>query len=150
MRHFLVRTLVWWLIGYLVVSTVNGILTLGLGMLLEGEHGEAAYDIAYGRTRVAHMLVGVAGWTWAALRLRRSLGHTAHAATSTLAVVGIWVAISVIVDAVLFVGLLADTPAGAPADVFYLDNQPWTSLYYVAVAAGPLLAAAWPARPQVS
>lgn len=130
----------WWLVGYLAITLVNGFLTLGLGMALEAEHGDAAYDLAYERTVAAHMLVGLAAWVMCAWGLWGQLGQNRRTWRTVALVSTLWLGLAATVDAVIFVGLLADTPAGAPADTFYIDNQPWTGLYYAAVVAGPPIA----------
>lgn len=134
------RLLAWWLAAYLLIALVNAGMTLGLGAYLAGTRGDAGYDLAYRWTVPLHLLVTLAAFSWAALRLWRPLPPGRLTGRLAVEASAIWAGLAVLVDAILFVGLLAETPAGAPADVFYVDNQPWTTLYYLAVAAGPAVA----------
>lgn len=129
--------MLWWLGGYVALTAVNSLLTLGYGLLLASSRGEAGFDLAYERTVGAHMAIGVALWILIALGLWRGSSEAERTGWSSALVAVVWLVVAVLVDAVVFVGLLADTPAGAPAEVFYVQNQPWTALYYVAVAIGP-------------
>lgn len=139
----LLRSLLWWMAGYVVITVVNSSLTLGYGFVLASSHGDAGFDLAYDRTVAAHMIIGVAAWILAGLGLWRGCRSDERTGRTSALVALMWLAVAVLVDAVVFVGLLADTPAGAPAEVFYVENQPWTALYYVAVVIGPPAALAW-------
>lgn len=142
-RTLLARSLLWWLIGYLSISAVNSALTLGYGLVLASSRGATGFDLSYERTVVAQLVVGVALWTLASLGLWRGASWVETTARNSALVALVWLVISVLVDAVVFVGFLANTPAGAPADVFYVHNQPWTTLYYLAVVIGPPMALMW-------
>lgn len=144
------RSLLWWFGGYAAITVINSILTLGYGVLLAASLGGAGYDVAYQRTVPVHILLGAALWILAGMSLWRSSPASESTTRNSAAVAGLWLVAAALVDAVVFVGLLADTPAGAPASVFYVQNQPWTALYYVAVLVGPPVGLAcwrsWPRR----
>ena len=142
-RVLLVRSLLWWLGGYVAITVVNSALTLGYGFVLAASRGDAGFDLAYERTAAAHIVIGVALWALAGLGMWRGCKGAEQTARTSALVSSVWLAVSVLADAVVFVGLLSDTPAGAPAEVFYVDNQPWTALYYVAVVVGPPAALVW-------
>lgn len=130
----------WWLVGYLAITIINSTLTLGLGVALEPTYGERAYDVAYDRTVLAHIGVGLVVWVvsaWALFERLRSADRT-WAAVGAIGV--LWLCLAGVVDAIVFFGLLADTSAGAPPRTFYVDNQPWTGLYYAALIVGILVA----------
>ena len=142
-KALLVRSLLWWLGGYVAITVVNSTLTLGYGFVLASSRGEAGFDLAYERTVAAHMVIGVALWVLAGLGLWRGCRDAERTGRTSALVALVWLVASVLVDAVIFFGLLSNTRAGAPAEVFYVDNQPWTALYYMAVVIGPPVALVW-------
>lgn len=142
-RPLLRRSLRWWLGGYATITVVNSALTVGYGLWLTSSHGDAAFDVAYDRTVAAHIVLGLTLWILAGVGLWRGCKEAERTAGASAVVALEWLGVSLMVDAVVFVGLLGNTPAGVSADVFYVDNQPWTALYYVAVAVGPPAALAW-------
>lgn len=142
-KALLVRSLLWWLGGYVAITVVNSALTLGYGFVLASSRGDAGFDLAYERTVAAHMVVGLALWVLAGLGLWRGCKHAEQTGRISVLVASVWLVVSVLADAVVFVGLLANTRAGAPAKVFYVDNQPWTAFYYTAVVIGPPVALVW-------
>lgn len=132
-------------VAYVAVNVVNTVLTLVYALVAHTPSAtqlgvDYLHDPAYQATVPVHVVINVIGWA-AAGGLYFWLRRPEPAALGDAVGAGIaWAALTMAVDFVLYVLILGNTQWGLPAASFYIGNQPWITLTYVAVLVGPLLA----------
>lgn len=138
LTHRAIRPALLFLGAYLVTNLVNSVATLVYWVAMgspaapsTGGDTDWLNDPAYQATVAWHPFIALAIFTAFALLLRRS--------TPWLVGLG-WMVTAVVIDAVVYVWLLGDTRWGLPPDDYYIGNQPWITLTYLALLLAPPLA----------
>jgi len=135
MQNFLMSML-WFWVCYIAVTivgilhTVFNIYVLGMKPMDQNGMGEA-----YERTKPWHPLYNILLFTLFGWLYMRGLAEpTLQEGLMTGA---IWMGICIVVD--VFGWVLIKHPWSLTLKEFYVDYQPWISLIYIAIFAGPVL-----------
>ena len=129
-------SMLWFWIAYIIVTligvghTVFNIYVLHMSAMDENSMGEG-----YEKTKPWHPLYNIVlftlfGWIYLS-------GLTAPTMTEALITGGIWAGICIVFD--VFGWVVIKHPWSLTWKGFYVDYQPWITLIYLAIFAGPIL-----------
>ncbi len=128
-------------IAYTLTNIVNSAVTLSYQAIVRlpsaDEIGQSwLMDPAYQATVPWHALIAFLIFVCAALWLNHRQNTQAGAWRVGLA----WAATAILIDAVVYVGILGSTRWGLPATDYYVGNQPWITLTYLGLLLAPVVA----------
>ena len=129
-------SMVWFWSGYLAVTTVGILHTVvNIYVFHMKPMDQDGMGEAYERTKPWHPLYNIVLFTLFGWLYMRGLAEPAIQEALITGV--IWMAICVVAD--VFGWVLIKHPWSLTFKEFYVDYQPWISLIYIAIFAGPVL-----------
>jgi hypothetical protein len=136
-----VRPAVLFIIAYLLTNIVNSALTLSYQAIVRLPSADEIglswlKDPAYQTTVPWHALLSFVIFVCTALWLHHHKATTNGAWRVGLA----WALTAIVIDAIVYVGILGSTRWGLPPADYYIGNQPWITLTYLGLLLAPVTA----------
>lgn len=127
--------------AFLLTNILNSAVTLSYQAIARlpsaDEIGQSwLNDPAYQATVPWHALIAFI--TFACVALWLDHRHTTPAQTWRVGIA--WAVTAMIIDAIVYVGILGSTRWGLPASEFYVGNQPWITFTYIGLLLAPIVA----------
>ncbi|WCM27396.1 hypothetical protein NDN01_00195 [Sphingomonas sp. QA11] len=135
-----VRPAVLFIIAYLLTNIVNSAVTLSYQAIVRLPSADEIglswlKDPAYQATVPWHALISFVIFVCTALWLNHH-----HAKASAWRVGSAWALTAIVIDAIVYVGILGSTRWGLPPSDYYIGNQPWITLTYLGLLLAPVTA----------